>query len=490
MKRSILLISTAIVAACTSSPASLGRLAGQPVEFFAETADAPSEWAARGVAGVAPQGDWLSQFNDPLMVGLVNEALTNSPTLESRAALVRASEAATRIARSQRRPSVSGSVSAGVNSSSTTFAGTTDRSTDGIYGVGLDASWELDLWNRLGSGIGAAEADLAASQADYDAAELSLAAQTSIAWINLNAALAQERVAAKTVEARDRVRTLTERRFQRGLADALDVRTARSTLAQAEASMAAQRQFTGEAARRLETLVGRYPNAELQAPAEIPTLGTIVPEGNPALLLSRRPDIAGAEARVVAAGLRAEQARLAMLPSLRLTASVGTNTTDFADAFDPERIAANLIASLVQPLFTGGQLDAQRDAAVAQAEAAVANYASTALDAWREVENALAADIYLAEQEDAQARALEEARLAEDLAERQYTSGTITIFNLIDAQTRRLTAESQLVTARASRATNRISYHLALGGGLPTGTASAQSAKSNSDTDAARSGRS
>ena len=346
MKRSILLISTAIVAACASSPASLGRLAGQPVEFFAETADAPSEWAARGVAGVAPQGDWLSQFNDPLMVGLVNEALTNSPTLESRAALVRASEAATRIARSQRRPSVSGSVSAGVNSTSTTLGGTTNRNTDGVYGVGLDASWELDLWNRLGSGIGAAEADLAASQADYDAAELSLAAQTSIAWINLNAALAQERV------------------------------------------------------------------------------------------------------------------------------------------------AANLIASLVQPLFTGGQLDAQRDAAVAQAEAAVANYASTALDAWREVENALAADTYLAEQEDAQARALEEARLAEDLAERQYTSGTITIFNLIDAQTRRLTAESQLVTARASRATNRISYHLALGGGLPTGTASAQSAKSNSDTDAARSGRS
>ena len=458
MKRSILLISTAIVAACASSPASIGRLAGQPVEFFAETVDAPAEWAARGVAGVAPQGDWLSQFNDPLMVGLVNEALTNSPTLESRAALVRASEAATRIARSQRRPSVSGSVSAGVNSSSATFAGTTDRSTDGIYGVGLDASWELDLWNRLGSGIGAA--------------------------------LAQERVAAKTVEARDRVRTLTERRFQRGLADALDVRTARSTLAQAEASMAAQRQFTGESARRLETLVGRYPNAELQAPAEIPMLEAIVPEGNPALLLSRRPDIAGAEARVVAAGLRAEQARLAMLPSLRLTASAGTNTTDFADAFDPERIAANLIASLVQPLFTGGQLDAQRDSAVAQAEAAVANYAATALDAWREVENALAADTFLASQEDAQARALEEARLAEDLAERQYTSGTITIFNLIDAQTRRLTAESQLVTARASRATNRISYHLALGGGLPTGTASAQSAKSNSDTDAARSGRS
>ena len=179
-----------------------------------------------------------------------------------------------------------------------------------------------------------------------------------------------------------------------------------------------------------------------------------------------------------------------MLPSLRLTASASTSTTEFSDAFDPEKIAANLIASLVQPLFTGGSLDAQRDAAVAQAEAAVANYAAAALDAWREVENALAADILLAKQEQAQVRAVEEASLAEELAERQYTSGTVTIFNLIDSQTRRLTAESQLVSARASRASNRVAYHLALGGGLPTGTSGVQYGTNNIDTDAAAGGRS
>ena len=109
----------------------------------------------------------------------------------------------------------------------------------------------------------------------------------------------------------------------------------------------------------------------------------------------------------------------------------------------------------------------QRLAAIAQAEAAVANYASAALDAWREVENALTADILIAQQENAQARALEEARFAEEIAERQFSEGTVNIFNLIDAQTRRLTAESQFVTARADRAINRINYHLALGGGVP-----------------------
>ena len=104
---------------------------------------------------------------------------------------------------------------------------------------------------------------------------------------------------------------------------------------------------------------------------------------------------------------------------------------------------------------------------MASAYAAVETYAAAALTAWREVEDALAADSLLAQQEDAQARALEEARLAEDLATRQYTNGLVSIFNLIDSQTRRLNAESNLIAARSARASNRVRYHLALGGGLP-----------------------
>ena len=467
MKRSILLAGTAILAACASSPAKIGGLAGKPVEFFAVAPDAPAEWVAKGVAGEVPEGDWLTQFGDATMTSLVQEALAHNPTLLAREAAVRAAEAQTRIARAAGRPSLSGTLSAGGTSTGFATGTGTDRSNDSYYGLSIDASWEADLWGRIGTSVGAARADYAASEADLAAAELALSAQTAIAWVNLNAARAQEHLAEQTYDARDHVRVLTERRFQRGLSDALDVRTARSALANSEAAIAARRQTSGEVARQLEILVGRYPSAELDAPAALPVLPLIVPEGNPALLLSRRPDIAASEARIRAAGLRAEQARLAMLPALRFTGSVGNTSTDIGDVFDPELLAARLIGSLTAPLFTGGQLDAQRDAAVAQAEAAVANYASAALSAWQEVENALAADALLAMQEEAQVRSLEEARLAEDLAERQYTSGTITIFNLIDAQTRRITAESQLISVRASRAANRVSYHLALGGGLP-----------------------
>jgi hypothetical protein len=282
------------------------------------------------------------------------------------------------------------------------------------------------------------------------------------------------------------VLTITDRRVRSGISGPLELRTARSQLAAAEATIAARKQFSAEATRRLEVLLGRYPGAELTSTTELPKLEPITAEGNPALLLTRRPDVAALEARVVGAGLAAEEARLAMLPALRLSATASGGGSTFEEAVDPALIAARLIARLTQPLFAGGRLRAQQAAAIAQAEAAVANYAGGVLNAWREVEDALTADVLLAQQEAAQSVAFEEAKFAEDLAERQYVSGTITIFDLIDAQTRRLNAESQFVSARASRATNRISYHLALGGGVPVLPAT----DTTPDADAEEDGRS
>ena len=460
-------VSVAVGLLALSGCASLPSPAGQPVAVFPVAPEAPGQWSALGVSGDAPVTDWISQFDDATMTALIQEALQANPSVRAQYYAVEATRAQARSVYGRTLPNFG--LSANVGQTSTYFDNPVgdNRSTAGTMGVGAELSWELDLWGRLRSGINAAEADLVASEADLAGARLAVAAQTAIAWIDLNEALAQERVAVQTFEARDAALKLTERRFSRGLTNALDVRTARTTLASAEAAIAARRQASGNAVRRLEVLLGRYPAAELDAPADLPSLDPVLPGGSPILLLSRRPDIAAAEARVTAAGLRAEQARLAMLPGLRLTGSVSTTENDLVDALDPTRVAARLIASLSAPVFNGGALKADRDAALARARGAVENYAATTLTAWREVEDALAADTLLAQQEDAQARALEEARLAEDLATRQYTNGLVSIFNLIDSQTRRLNAESNLIAARSARASNRVRYHLALGGGLP-----------------------
>ena len=464
MKQSFLIFGALLLTGCSTLP-SMPRLAGESEVVFPVAPDAPAMWAASGVSGEAPRTDWLGQFSDDTLVGLVNEALVANPSIRSQYYAVEATRAQARSVYGRTLPNLSASASAGGRD---TYSAVTDsRSSTEVYGLGLDLNWELDLWGRLRSSIEAADADLVAGEADLASARLSLAAQTAIAWFDLNEALAQERVAVETYEARTRALELTERRLSRGLSSALAVRTARTTHASAEASIAGRRQASQNATRRLEILLGRYPSAELDAGAVLPELPALPSAGAPALLLTRRPDIAAAEARVVAAGLRAEQARLAMLPSLRLTGSVDNSESDLADVFDPSRVAASLIARLSAPIFNGGALDADRDAAVARARASVENYAATVLTAWREVEDALAADTLLALQEDAQSRALEEARLAEELATRQYTNGLVSIFNLIDSQTRRLSAETALISARSARATNRVSFHLALGGGLP-----------------------
>lgn len=469
MRNQSAIVSLIVLAGCSTA----AGIVGDSAEIFPVAPEAPQAWSAAGVSGELPTGNWISQFNDPQMEALVAEALAANPNVRAQFFAVEAARAQARSIYGRSLPNVSVGASAGVTSN---YVETVDdRFTDPAYGLRADASWTADLWGRLGAGIRAAEASLAASEADLDALRLSLAAQTAIAWTDLNEALSQERVAVKTYEARQRILELTERRVARGLTDALDVRTARSAVATAEASIAARRLASGNAVRRLEILLGRYPGNEMDAPATLPDLDPIQAAGSPALMLARRPDIAASEARVVAAGLRAEQARLALLPSLSLSASISNNETDLSDLVDPTRIAANAIASLVQPIFNGGALKADRDAAIANAQVALAAYAGDVLIAWREAEDALAADTLLAQQVDAQSRALAEATEAEAIATRQYTNGLITIFNLIDAQTRTLNAESNLIAARSARISNRIAFHLAIGGGIPGEPASANS---------------
>ncbi len=462
MKTTSILIGSLLATGCSTYQA-----ATTPLAFDAVAPDAPDNWASADLAGAAEQGDWIAGFNDDRLAGLVREALANNPSLDAQIAVRDAFLADARAARGTLLPFVSGNLNAGGTRQVQEVNGDAVEFDSALYGVGVTASWEADLWGRLRAGVRLSDSDVAIAEADLANARLSVAAQTARAWISLNAAIAQERVADATLEARRRTQDLTERRLARGLSSALDVRLARTTTFQAEASLAAQQRQTLEAARALEILLGRYPAAEIDAPARLPQMAPIEPVLGPAGLLARRPDIRAAEAQVVSAGLRAEQARLALLPALNFTADVSTSQDSLADAFDPAFIAARAIASLTQPLYAGGQLRARRDGFVARAEAAVARYASAALSAWREVEDAFAADAFLARQEEAQARALEEAFEAEALAERQYQNGLVSIFNLIDAQTRRLNAESSLVAVRSQRALNRVAYHLALGGGVP-----------------------
>jgi outer membrane protein TolC len=167
-------------------------------------------------------------------------------------------------------------------------------------------------------------------------------------------------------------------------------------------------------------------------------------------------------------GLRARAARKQFLPQLTLTSQISTSGPNLADIIDPERLAGNIAAGLFQPLFQGGRILANSKRARAAAEASLYNYVQTVLTAYQEAENAIAAETLLAAREEALRLAYEEAAAAEDLTERRYSSGAATIFNLLDAQTRRISSESAYIQAQQQRVSNRVQLYLAIGGDFLT----------------------
>lgn len=469
MSRNLAYLALFAVSACGAGHG----LTGKAVDVQPILPVTPGTFQARDVADMPVLKNWVEQFDDPKMMDVIHEALEANPSIQASEATARAARHNARAVFGRSLPSVNYNFDNNYSSNFSSRALGGGVVVDGRFSQpGFDQAfqfnWELDLWGRVRADNQAARADFVATEADLAGAQLSIAAQAAIAWINLNAAMEQERVARETYDARESTVELTERRYSRGLSTALDVRTARTQLATAEAQISAEIQTRNEAARQLEVLLGRYPANEIAAPSRVPTLATITSPGSPGDLLVRRPDIAASEARLEAAGLRAEAARLAIFPSLNARSRINNSSgIEFTDIFDPQRISANILASLTQSVWAGGSIKADKRAALARAESAAADYTGTVLTAWREVEDALDADALLAEQEDAQIRALEEARLSEDLATRQYRNGLVSIFNLLNTQTTRLTSEANVIRAGAARAVNRVNYHMALGGGVP-----------------------
>ncbi|WP_051881876.1 efflux transporter outer membrane subunit [Parvularcula oceani] len=450
-------------------------------------AEIPGDWAAVSDA-FAPAGsrpvteDWLEELSDPTVTPLVAEAIAYNNNLAASAAQVRAVLAQARIQRASLLPQLS----AGLNASSTrtpggAFAttgpngeiitGTAGPSSSDSYSLGFNASWELDLWGRLTDTTRAAYLDAEAQELDFAAAALSIAGGTAQSFYLLTEARLQRELAERDVEAGEANLNIIERRYDRGISTSLDVRLARASLAQSRAQLIAREQSEREAARQLEVLLGRYPAASVAVSDALPELRTLVSEdggvvglGGPEDLLFRRPDVLAAERQLQAAGLRVSAARKALLPTLRLSGSAD-NRFDTASniTFDPDDVVAQLIGSLVQPLFQGGRIRASIAAQKAQMEAALHVYAQTVLEAYQEVEDAVAAERLLSAQQAARRLAFEEAVAAEELTERQYLSGTTNIFNLISAQQRRIANESQFIAASRARLTNRIGLYLALG---------------------------
>jgi NodT family efflux transporter outer membrane factor (OMF) lipoprotein len=415
----------------------------------------------------SPASAWLDDMNSPEMSQLAREALAGSPDLQ----IV---EAQYRAARWRARGSFGGNLlptlDVGVDGTREEVpTGGEERIRTELMTSSVIASWEIDLWGRLTSRALASDLTADAAEEDLNGARLSVAGQASRAWVDLIEAQQLLGLAQEDLQTRERALDLTQRRYDAGIATSLALRTARSQVASARAFEAQAQDALLIASRRLQETMGRYPDGTLRAEGHLPQLAPLAAAGAPADLLERRPDVLAAENRMRAAGFRMHEARAAMLPRLTLTGTAGNSGQGIDDIDDSVNMVSNLVAGLTMPIFQGGALFSESRATVADRRAAAADYVRTSIAAWREVEAAISADQSLETREAQFAIAAEEAREAQALAEREYARGVATLFELIDSYTRRIDAERGLITARAARVSNRITYHVALGGGARTG---------------------
>ncbi len=419
----------------------------------------------------SPAATWLDDLNSTEMSTLAREALAGSPDLQ----IV---EARYRAARWRARGSFGGNLlpdlSIGADGTRTEEPTATDeRIRTEFMTSSVVASWEIDLWGRLTSRALASDSSADAARQDLSDARLSVAGQSSQAWVDLIEAQQLLALAQEDLETRERALDLTQRRYDAGIATSLALRTARSQVASARGFQAQTQDALLISSRRLQEIMGRYPDGSLRAEGELPHLSQLAAAGAPADLLERRPDVLASEHRLRAAGFRIHEARAAMLPRLTLRASAGLTDDGPNPALnnidDSANMITNLVAGLTMPIFNGGALISESRASVADRRAAAAEYVRTSIAAWREVEATISADQSFEVREEQFTIAADEAREAQSLAEREYARGVATLFELIDAYTRRIDAERGLITARSARVSNRIAYHVALGGGARSG---------------------
>ncbi len=422
--------------------------------------DLPQQWsvASSGVAGYDQAAYWQA-LGDPVLTQLVEAALDNNLDIaQSAARLVQARETL-----KQAGASWLPQVSASGGASRAVGDGASD---DVSFSLGLDASWEVDLFGGIASAADAAKFDYASAGYSLVDVRRAIAGQVAQQVISARSTAQQLAIARETLTIQDENLQIARWRLQAGLVSSLDVEQARTQRAQTAASIPQLESQLTATSNAISTLVGEVPGRVaglLAEPAPIPAppaLGELAP---PADLLRRRPDIRMAETTLLADTARIGVRRANMFPALTLIGNLGTSDSGGLNLFDT--ITGTVSAAVKQLLFDGGRTASQIRQAEAVADGSLAAWQQSVLSGLEEVESGLvalrAADTRLADLADAQ----EAAENAAIIARSQYQAGLIDFETLLTSESSLLSARNSYVSGQADRATAFVTLTQALGGG-------------------------
>lgn len=464
----------ALVAACA-----LGACAVGPDYHPAasETLGVPAQWSVPARTEPGQVDRWWSNFQDPVLDDLIARAAAGNLDLAQATARLRQAREALVISRSALLPTLSGS---GGYSRSETLRGGGQTVTlpDGSvintgagggtsnFSLGLDASYQADLFGGVRRSVESSRAQYEASSFDQAATLLSVQSEVATNYMLARAYQAQLANARQSLAIQDENLQIAQWRVQAGLVASLDVEQARTSRAQTAATIPQIEQQYNGAVSRIGVLTGQAPGtfkALLEAPRPIPQGPDSLSLGIPADVLRQRPDVRAAERNLAAAVAQIGVNQAQLYPSLSISGSLDTRALSAGSLFDT--ITGNLFAGLAQTIFSGGRLRAQVRSSRAAADAAFAAYKQSVLVALEDVENASVALESARRREREFAIAFEAANNSALLARSQYQAG-LTDFTTLNTQEAALvSARNGLVQARSDKATALVSLYVALGGG-------------------------
>lgn len=429
------------------------------------TTKVPDQWTSMGSNSAAVEAGWLKSFNDKQMEAVVAEAIKNNLDLQVAATRVQVAANVVTEVHAQMMPmiGVGGSAKYLGRFHQTGNQGQTRGNFNASRLLG-GVSWELDIWAKIRSQTAAAKQDFAATESDYQWAQMSLAAITARLWYLAVCTRVLQSYAEQNVAVDQQLLDVTTTQFQVGNAEQQQVDFALAQLAQAQAQLAQVKDSYLQVVRGLEVLLGRYPAGELKVASALAALPPPVPAGLPSQLLERRPDLLAAQHTFNAAFHLVQSAKAARLPSFALTGAGGYLTNEIYQELQFRPWVWTAAGSVLAPLYTGGYLQAQVKIANQDQNAALAFYGQTLLQAFDDVEVTLTNERYLREQKQQANEALVSIQDALTLGRVKYAVGQTDLSPVLQLENGVLGTQTEDAYIQYELIANRISLYLALGG--------------------------
>ncbi|NLP61080.1 efflux transporter outer membrane subunit [Paraburkholderia sacchari] len=433
--------------------------------------EAPEGWKTAQPADTADRGPWWLIYDDAQLNGLMDQLNANNQTVAQYAAAYRQARALVGEARAAYFPVVSASFSGSrarsparvSNANSSSFAG--GGSISNNVNLGLDATWEPDLWGKVSRTVSAQEAGQQGAAADLANARLSAQATLAQTYFTLRSLDAQQKLLDDTVAAYQKSLQLTQNKYAQGVAGRADVIQAQTQLQSAQAAAIDNGVARAQDEHAIAVLVGQPASAFSIPASPLTATPPALPVTMPSALLERRPDIASAERKAAAANEQIGVAISAFFPTLTLSASGGFESSVLSQLLSMPSRFWTLGPSLAATVFDAGLRRAQTEAARAAYDQQVAAYRQTVLAAFQNVEDNLASQRILAQEIAVQQQAVESALHALRIVTNEYKAGTTDYQNVLSSQTTAFTAQQKLASIAGQRMVSSVGLVKALGGG-------------------------